>query len=93
MIELIYMACFAVFLAWWFEPLNTLKTNIIYGDNRFARWIDKRNINLEFIFCSKCVGFWMALALTFNVFESAFVAFIAFIISEIITKITTYESE
>jgi putative flippase GtrA len=48
--------------------------------------MSKKDIDLSFLFCPKCISFWIILLLTFNPFIASIVAFNMYLIDMFITN-------
>jgi hypothetical protein len=76
-IQVLGLASLSVMFAWWFEPLQWVKTSLqLYKYN----W-------LVYLYCSKCISFWVSLLWFQNLFLAAFTAVITFCLDNLITFI------
>jgi hypothetical protein len=77
MIEIIGLAILAFMIADWFEPLMFIKDKLKLYNYRLTSWL----------YCEKCVGFWLGLIVTKSIFSAALVSVLAYTISYFIDKI------
>ncbi len=79
MIDIIFYACLGVFVAHFFEPLAWFK-NHVYRLLGYPGWF-------EYLYCSKCVTFWLTLIISKDIKYAVISCFIAFIIDYLLTLI------
>lgn len=77
MIDILFYACLGVFVAHFFEPLTWLK-NKIYKLLRYPGWF-------EYLYCSKCVTFWLTLIMSRDIRYAVIACFIAYGIDYLLT--------
>ena len=86
-INLLGIAIFVNWLAWWFRPLDTVRRGII---SKVTRW----SINLDVLwpldhllpvlFCVKCIAFWGTLIWSMNLSYALITSFLAIVIKYIL---------
>jgi len=82
-IQILGLAILSVMIAWWFEPLQWLKRLLGYQ-------MTKPFMKYDPFSCSKCVGFWLGLGITLNVYHAAIIAVCAYLIDNLISYIEDY---
>lgn len=83
MIDILFYACLGVFVAHFFEPLTWLK-NKIYQQLGYPAWF-------EYLYCSKCVSFWLTLILSMDIRYAVIASFLAFMIDYLLTLKENHE--
>lgn len=73
-IQVIGLAALSVMGAWWFEPLQWVKEKLGLYKWDWAKYL----------YCSKCISFWVSLIWFQNLFLASFTAVIAFILDNLI---------
>lgn len=82
-IQILGLSILSVMIAWWFEPLQWLKRLLGYQ-------MTKPFMKYDPFSCSKCVGFWLGLALTQHIYLAAVTSLTAYVIDNIINAIEDY---
>ena len=75
------------FLSHWFGPVQWVKEK-----TRIA-WLLEKVFRYPIMDCSKCLGFWITLAITWNPLSAALVSFTAYVIEHIIDRIQAWYEE
>lgn len=82
MIEIIGIALLANFLAWQFEPLQDLKIKLkLYNLPYYFG---------KLFFCHICLGLWIGLAITQNLWLSLVISYLSHILKFVYDKIEEY---
>jgi len=76
-IQVLGLASLSVMFAWWFEPIQWIKNSLSLYQYNWAKYL----------YCSKCISFWVSLLWFQNLFLAAFTAVIGFLIDNLITFI------
>lgn len=79
LLKLTGLTVLSVMLAWWFEPLRYVKEQV-WAKLNFTKY-------LEWMFCSKCTGFWLTLAVTFNPYYAGIVALTSYLLDNFINNL------
>jgi hypothetical protein len=74
MIELLGLAVLGVMIAEWFAPIQWLKNYFKLYNYKLTSWL----------YCCKCVCFWLGLAITFSLVSSAIISIFGYTISYLI---------
>ena len=89
-INLLGIAIFTNWLAWWFTPLEPLRRSII---NKIVRWSIQLHISwplervLPVLFCVKCIAFWGTLIWSMNLSYALITSFLAITIKYILEHV------
>jgi hypothetical protein len=76
MIELIGLAVLGVMIAEFFAPLQWVKNKLKLYKYKLTSWL----------YCPKCVSFWLGLAVTLSLVKAGVVCIFGYIISYLIDK-------
>jgi len=82
-VEILGLAILSVMIAWWFEPLQWLKRITGYQ-------MTKPFMRYDPFSCAKCVGFWLGLGMTLNIYLAAIISLTAYIIGNAIEMLEDY---
>jgi len=83
MIKLIGIAVLVNMFVWWFEPLQRVK--------EWLRW-HKLTDKVIYLACTKCMGFWIGLVITKNLYQAAVISFLSFVIEWILDYINDWKN-
>ena len=81
--QIIGIAVLSVMFAWWFEPVQWIKTAL-----QLYKWNCAK-----YLYCSKCISFWSSLIWFQDLFLAGITALTAFVIDNLIHFVDEYRKQ